>query len=161
MHMLYLVFKREFFFFQVTRCFRHLSRLMTKPTKWHVRPAKTDQTGRIRLGIRPVWPSFRCPQEASLHWMHSEDWSDWADVHADLSSLDSDQTGRMPMLISVFTRRTNLFVGLVMGRLCYVGHQSYQINHIPCSKKKSSIQKVPSVCSFFGWYCLPNLAKLE
>ena len=29
----------------------HLSRLMTKPTKWHVRPAKTQ----ISLGIRPVW----------------------------------------------------------------------------------------------------------
>ena len=28
-----------------------LSRLMTKQTKWHVRPAKTQ----IRLGIRPVW----------------------------------------------------------------------------------------------------------
>ena len=28
----------------------HLSRLMTKPTKWHVRPAKTQ----ISLGIRPV-----------------------------------------------------------------------------------------------------------
>ena len=28
-----------------------MSRLMTKPTKWHVRPAKTQ----ISLGIRPVW----------------------------------------------------------------------------------------------------------
>ena len=28
----------------------HLSRLMTKPTKWHVRPVKTQ----ISLGIRPV-----------------------------------------------------------------------------------------------------------
>ena len=28
----------------------YLSRLMTKPTKWHVRPVKTQ----IRLGIRPV-----------------------------------------------------------------------------------------------------------
>ena len=28
----------------------YLSRLMTKPTKWHVRPAKTQ----ISLGIRPV-----------------------------------------------------------------------------------------------------------
>ena len=31
-----------------------LSRLMTKPTKWHVRPAKTQ----ISLGIRPVWSVF-------------------------------------------------------------------------------------------------------
>ena len=29
----------------------HMSRLLTKPTKWHVRPAKTQ----ISLGIRPVW----------------------------------------------------------------------------------------------------------
>ena len=29
----------------------YMSRLMTKPTKWHVRPAKTQ----ISLGIRPVW----------------------------------------------------------------------------------------------------------
>ena len=29
----------------------YLSRLTTKPTKWHVRPAKTQ----INLGIRPVW----------------------------------------------------------------------------------------------------------
>ena len=32
----------------------YLSRLMTKPTKWHVRPAKTQ----ISLGIRPVWSEF-------------------------------------------------------------------------------------------------------
>ena len=30
----------------------------------------------------------------------------------------------------------------------YVGHQSYQINHILCSKNKSSIQKLPAVCLF-------------
>ena len=42
----------------------------------------------------------------------------------------------------------------------YVGHQSYQIDHISCSKNKSNIQTVPAVCSFFGWYCLPNLALL-
>ena len=38
----------------ITSCSRHktdMSRLMTKPTKWHVRPAKTQ----ISLGIRPVW----------------------------------------------------------------------------------------------------------
>ena len=42
----------------------------------------------------------------------------------------------------------------------YVGHQSYQINHISKSKNKSSIQKGPAVCSCFYWYCLPNLALL-
>ena len=29
----------------------HMSRFMTKPTKWHVRPAKTQ----ISLGIHPLW----------------------------------------------------------------------------------------------------------
>ena len=33
------------------RNFSLMSHLMTKPTKWHVRPAKTQ----ISLGIRPVW----------------------------------------------------------------------------------------------------------
>ena len=50
-----------------------LSRLTTKPTKWHVRPAKIQ----INLGIRPVWSesslsdaqadlSLRCPREERL-----------------------------------------------------------------------------------------------
>ena len=58
-----------------------MSRHTTKPTKWHVRPAKTQ----ISLGIRPVW------SESSLYtqWVamdprllhaDSEDWSDWADA---------------------------------------------------------------------------------
>ena len=37
-------------FNDVKRCIL-MSRLMTKPTNWHVRPAKTQ----ISLGIRPVW----------------------------------------------------------------------------------------------------------
>ena len=48
-----------------------LSHGMTKPTKWSVRPAKTQ----ISLGIRPVWSDWasaqsdqsqRCPPEAKL-----------------------------------------------------------------------------------------------
>ena len=34
--------------------FLYMSRLTTKPTKWHVRPAKTQ----ISLCIRPVWSVF-------------------------------------------------------------------------------------------------------
>ena len=80
-----------------------VSRLITKPTKWHVHPVKTQ----IRLGIRPVWsePSL-CPQWVangpSFH-------------HAD--SKDSDQNGQMPRLIWVFAGRTYHFVGFVMRRL--------------------------------------------
>ena len=73
----------------------YLSRLMTKPTKWHVHPAKTQ----ISLGILPVWSesslsALRNTGSLATHWAHSE---------------DSDQTGRMPRLIRVFDGRTLIF----------------------------------------------------
>ena len=40
----------------------HMSRLTTKPTKWHVRPAKTQ----INLGFAQSDRSRRCPHEESL-----------------------------------------------------------------------------------------------
>ena len=80
-----------------------MSRLMTKPTNWHVHPAKTQ----ISLGIRPVWSeSSLCAQ-----WVAK----DPTFLHAD--SEDSDRTGRMPRLIWVFAVRTCHFVGFVMRRL--------------------------------------------
>ena len=80
-----------------------MSRLMTKPAKWHVCPAKTQ----ISLGIRPVW------SVSSL--------SAWRN-HGSLASLrahseDSGQIGRMPRLIWVFVGCTCHFVGFVMRRL--------------------------------------------
>ena len=80
-----------------------LSRLMTKPTKWHVRPAKTQ----ISLGIRPVWSESSLSAWSKLgflaiHWAHSE---------------DSDQAGWMPRLIWVYAGRTCRCVGFVMRRL--------------------------------------------
>ena len=60
---------------------------MTKPTKWHVRPAKTQ----VSLGIRPVWPESSLSawrKLGSLLTLLSAQrrlWSDWADVQADLS----------------------------------------------------------------------------
>ena len=82
-----------------------LSRIMTKPTKWHVRPAKTQ----INLGIRPVWSesslsAWRKLGSLATYWAHSE---------------DSDQTGWVPRLIWVFAGRTCHFVGFVMRRLIY------------------------------------------
>ena len=70
----------------------HISHLTTKPTKWHVHPAKTQ----ISLGIRPVWSesslsAWRNLRPLPTHWAHSE---------------VSDQTGRMPRLIQVFAGRT-------------------------------------------------------
>ena len=67
------------------KCCKEMSRLVTKPTKWHVRAAKTQ----ISLGICLVW------SESSLcaHWVAK----DPTFLHAD--SEDSDQTGWMPRLI--------------------------------------------------------------
>ena len=96
-------------------CFTHLSCLMTKPTKWHERPAKTQ----ISLGIRPVWSesslsAWRKLGSLAIYWMHSE---------------DSDQTGRMPSLIWVFVWRTCHFIGFVMRRpVCLVQtHMIYSL----------------------------------
>ena len=46
---------------------------MTKPTKWHVRPAKTQ----VSLGICPVWSesslsAWRKLGSLAIHWVHSE-----------------------------------------------------------------------------------------
>ena len=58
---------------------------MTKPTKWHARPAKSQ----ISLGIRLVWSktslsAWRKLASLATHWAHSDDWLDWADVQTDL-----------------------------------------------------------------------------
>ena len=63
-----------------------MSRRMTKPTKWPVRPAMT----RISLGICPVWSesslsAWRNIGPLATHWAHSKDWSDWVDAKADPS----------------------------------------------------------------------------
>ena len=79
------------------------SRLVTKPTKWHMRPAKTQ----ISLDIRPVWSESSLSAWRMLgslatctHCAHSE---------------DSDQTGRMPRLIWVFAGRTPILLVLSWG----------------------------------------------
>ena len=80
---------------------QHLSRLMTKPTKWHVRPAKTQ----ITLGIRPVWSesslsAWRKLGSLAIHCAHSE---------------DTDQTRRISRLIWVFAGRTVILLVLSWG----------------------------------------------
>ena len=62
----------------------HLSHLMSKPTRWYVRPAKTL----ISLGIHRVWSeSLQYAKWVDVVPMFlradSEDWSDWADAQAD------------------------------------------------------------------------------
>ena len=80
---------------------------MTKPTKWHVCPAKTQ----ISLGVRSIWSVFAiCLKKP---WV--------------LSYPLSDQTGRMSRLIWVFARHTCHFVGFVMSRLIWFWFQACQI----------------------------------
>ena len=78
-----------------------LSLLMTKPTKWHVRPVMTQ----ISLGIRPVWSEtllspWRKLRSLANHWAHSE---------------NSDQTGQMPRLIWIFAGCTVILLVLLWG----------------------------------------------
>ena len=64
-----------------------MSQRMTKPTKWHVHPVKTQ----ISLGICPVWSesslsAWRKLVSLATNWVHSKDSDqDWADAQADLS----------------------------------------------------------------------------
>ena len=78
----------------------YLSRLMTKPTKLHVRPAKT----RISLGIRPVWSVFAVRMKNA-----------WVLIYPLSAQRRSDQTGRMPRLIWVFAGRTVILLVLSWG----------------------------------------------
>ena len=85
--------------------FLHMSRLMTKPTKWQMRPAKTQ----ISLSIRPVWSesslsAWRKLGSLATHWALSK---------------DSDQTGWMPSLIWVFAGHSH-FDGFLMRRLLHI-----------------------------------------
>ena len=57
---------------------------MTKPTKWHVRPAKTQ----ISMGIHPVWSEFSLSAWRKLGSLATR----WT------CSEDSDQTRQMPRL---------------------------------------------------------------
>ena len=63
----------------------NMSCFVTKPTKWHVHPAKTQ----ISLGIRLVRSVFAVRWwklgPLATQWAHKEDWSDWVDAQADLS----------------------------------------------------------------------------
>ena len=82
---------------------------MTKSTKWHVRPAKTQ----ISLGIRPVWSesslsAWRKFGSLATHWARRL-WSDWAHAQADMS---------------LRWART-LFVGFVMSWLNFTALRAY------------------------------------
>ena len=105
----------KYAFFWTTNIFRigiirNLSCHVTKPTKWHVRPAKTQ----ISLGIRPVWSVFtvcmKKPWFLATHWAHSE---------------DSDQTGQIPRLIWVFAGRRVILLVLSRGGSPFLENSVY------------------------------------
>ena len=80
---------------------KQMSRPMTKPAKWHMRPVKT----KISVGIRPVWSESSLSVRRKLgslatQWAHSE---------------DSDQTARMSRLVWIFAGRTVILWGLSWG----------------------------------------------
>ena len=96
-------FVQEKYPWAARRILWHLSHLMTKPTEWPVRPAKTQ----ISLC------SVRSESSLCAKWVAD----DPVCLHA--NSEDSDQTGRTPRLIWVFAGRTGHFVGFVMRWLKY------------------------------------------
>ena len=114
---------------------------MAKPTKWHVRPAKTQ----ISLGIRPVWSeSSLCAQWVATYPSF---------LHADCG--DSDQTGRMPRLIWVFAVRTCHVIGFVMRWIvCLVSI----ILVIPATKYTGSTYR--DLCAL-RWLDIPVLNYLQ
>ena len=104
---------------------------MTKPTKWPVRPAKTQ----ISLVILPVWSEFLL----STQWVTKGP----RFLHAD--SEDPDQIGRMPRLIWVFAGHTADFGGFVVLRLKY-GQQE----QVTAGNHNRSTALERSVLQYFG-----------
>ena len=90
----WLKFLYRFYTFKFSFLKQQMSRDMTKPTKWHVRPAMTP----ISLGIRPVWSVFavRMKKPWVLSYPLSAQrrlWSDWADARLSLLWVNSHFVG--------------------------------------------------------------------
>ena len=61
---------------------------------WHQEEERKDKIeptrDKTKVSVRPVWSesslsAWRKLGPLATHWVHSEDWSDWADTQADLS----------------------------------------------------------------------------
>ena len=110
-----------------------LSRLMTKPTKWHVRPAKTQ----ISLGIRLVWSesslsAWRRLWSLATNWTHSE---------------DSDQTGWMPRLIWVFAGGTVILLVLSWGASIKESVFGHWNNFLACREDRTGTSYTKGQCA--------------
>ena len=120
-----------------------MSHLMTKPTKWHVRPAKTQ----ISLGIHPVWSesslsTWRKLGSLATHWAHSEDWSDWAEAQADLSL----RWAHMPLC---WFCREAAQMWIPFSRLTFNCAPAYRASDLVGSHLKFLIKWVGTSCSVF------------
>ena len=114
----------------------HLSHLMTKPMKWHVRPAMTQ----ISLGIRPVWSVVTVHMKKA--WILSFPlstqprlWSDWVDAQAELS---------LRWLHSHF-------VGFVIRRLIYFHKVYFLLKKILKNKSLPKIDRYTVVVLLRNW----------
>ena len=106
---------------------------MTKPTKWHVRPSKTQ----ICLGIHPVWSEFSLSTWRKLGSLTTY-WAHWADAQADL---------RLRWAHSHF-------VGFVMSRLKFVCHWTTIYQTILKQTDSSVVLPVFSWHHKLSWVCL-------
>ena len=100
----------------------HMSRLMTKPTKWHMRPVKTQ----ILLGIRPVWSESLLSAWIKLGSLAAH----WSDTQADLS---------LRLAHTSFCWFVKWRLILLQKRIIWLWRMSYQDNMITyCSKIQSA-----------------------
>ena len=116
---------------------KKMSHLMSKPTKWHVHPAKTQ----ISLGIRPVWSVFTVRMKKA--WVLSYRLSYPLNAQRRLWSAQTDLSLRWAH---------SHFVGFVVRRLIFL-HPVYVI----WSKGYINITDLGSKISsfFFLWDHLP------
>ena len=111
----------------------YMSCLMTKPTKWSVRPTKTQ----ISLGICPVWSEsslskWRNIGPSATHWAHYK---------------DSDQTGQS---FCWFCHEAAHFNGdLILDWFC-----SFHVLLIEPHHEKTSLYYLHSLISAFVVHCL-------
>ena len=108
----------------------------TKPTKWHVRPVKTQ----ISLGIRPVWSVFAVRMKKALVFSYPLSarprlWSDWADAQADLSL----RWGHMPFcrFCHALAQMIRIYALMKQTSLRWAGHVSAMQDRL---LKKSTVR---------------------
>ena len=134
-----------------------MSHIVTKPTKWPVRPAKT----RINLGIRPVWSVFAVrlknarvlsyplsTQRRLIRLGECPGWfeSDWADAQADL-------TLRWAHVI--------LLILSWVGSYIYMYMSHVMRKAVLCHKRTTKTQISMRIHSLIGVFVIPCLDEFD